>query len=220
MEFENTSYRVLDGFSLSLDHNDIYGTERVGVILTNRSHDEVNFLLGNWVTHEIDARIGKHENPVRVLDLGGGIKSEAAKGFKGIYKDNIDITNIDLAFMDEPVSEVNKVLGKVEEMPFSSDSYDVIYSSFTFMHLSLRQRQAALKEISRVLAVGGVAIIDHEATYDGKDKSDLGLEDLALLDEIGMDAYITPIRVGPDSRLNKYKLLFIEKSVSLALTGE
>lgn len=77
-----------------------------------------------------------------LLDLGGGNRQVSDQRY----------INIDYAHFYEP-----DIIGNAIELPFRSDSVDVVYSSGVFEHIS--DPMKAAKEVIRVLKPGGRALI-------------------------------------------------------------
>jgi len=128
------------------------------VYTTDRSLDDVTRIQGVSVDFILDLVRDKI-----VVDVGGGysrLQEEiSALGVK------TTIVNLDLleAFTDSNKTTRNAVIGSAHQMPFASESVDVVLSTFgvpTHAHSS-EIVEGFYNEMLRVLKVGGVALTDY-----------------------------------------------------------
>jgi ubiquinone/menaquinone biosynthesis C-methylase UbiE len=92
----------------------------------------------------------------KVLDFGCGVHSEAFSEFK----DKIHLVGVDF---DNRAESANPYISEFKQadlnrnLPFDSNSFDVVYSRFVIEHLAKPER--AYEEIFRVLKLGGNLIL-------------------------------------------------------------
>jgi len=93
-----------------------------------------------------------------VLDLGCGEGTRLAKLIKkGQRGYGIDISSKAISLAKKKYPGLNFAEGNLEKLPFEDESYDVVYSAFTFEHLE--NPKQVLGEAIRVLKIGGKLLI-------------------------------------------------------------
>jgi SAM-dependent methyltransferase len=94
--------------------------------------------------------------PGRVLDLGCGLATEAAYlsevGFAGF---GVDLSHVALQRARALHPKVDLVRGDVRSLPFGAQSFDFILDRGTFHYLDAPGREGYVREVGRVLRVGG-----------------------------------------------------------------
>lgn len=91
-----------------------------------------------------------------VLDLGAGSGEGKPKSYslKGLVKVNIGVDIDQDLYKNEIVDK--KILGDVYRLPFQKEAFDLIYADYLLEHI--RQPEAFVEEVSRVLKKGGFFI--------------------------------------------------------------
>lgn len=168
------NYHINNEEDISLLENP---NEREHFAVINRRFNEINYYFANNLFEEISRRSQNTTREiVRVLDIGGGVKSQAVADIGKIFKGkNVFALNVDVAHQNELDAETVRVFGDVSMLPIESDSIDVAYSRQLFPFLKRFHKQHGEKmkqgfaEIARVLAPGGIAFIDDEEEISGSD---------------------------------------------------
>lgn len=127
-----------------------------------------NNLLKNWVFFNlvqsgILGEIKKSVNPnANVLDIGcaGGIR------WLGSYAQTIGI-DLSLSSLIKATECYDLAIqAKIEILPFKDSSFDLIYGSYIFEHLSDKSKSEFLNEARRVLKPGGKLILQFDTLSD------------------------------------------------------
>lgn len=98
-------------------------------------------------------------NPV-ILDLGVGTGNLGAK----YISNNTTVYGVDqskemLYRAKVKYPDLKLRLGEFTGLPFEADTFDLVVSSYAFHHLTDKEKLKAIKEINRVLKVGGQVVI-------------------------------------------------------------
>lgn len=91
-----------------------------------------------------------------VLDIGvgtGNFLAEYVDHSKNLY--GIDISSNMLEETKHKIPSINISVGSFNEIPYESNYFDLIISSFCFHEVSLSERAVAFKEVNRVLKTNG-----------------------------------------------------------------
>lgn len=148
--------------------------------LTDRPFaDSINHYLGHLPSQILNLMTGQEGGlSVTVLDMGGGRRSRCAGEIASRYGYKVQVTNLELmpAIVIRP-NGVRYIEGNICDMwQIAEGSVDFAYTYQVLPHLEEGITVVrALSEIARVLAPGGVAIID-ESEF-----SQLGPTDIRLL---------------------------------------
>ncbi len=93
-----------------------------------------------------------------VLDAGAGTGRLAKKlANAGAQVTALDVSPDMLAYLRRKCPSATIVEGDVEQMPFADESFDMVFSSLTLVHL--KKIEPFLEECYRVLRDGGTAVI-------------------------------------------------------------
>jgi ubiquinone/menaquinone biosynthesis C-methylase UbiE len=142
----------------------------------------------------------------RVLDVACGtgvLAREAASRVDGTgHVAGLDATPGMLAVAHQLAPSIEWRQGLAEELPYEDGSFDVVVSQFGLMFF--RDRPAALREMSRVLAAGGRMAV---AVWDSLDDSEAYPIEVALLERLAgrpaADALRAPFVLGDRSELER-----------------
>lgn len=168
MSVESGCFELYRGYNLKKleDPHDGFVLEGVDIpgmqFLTNRTFEQVDKILGFCVSKEIEQRIKNGQTPVRVLDVAGGTRASAARGIAWKYGSNVEVTSLDVIKTNTKSEDsllINRVLASAVDMPISSNSKDIIYSSFALILLEDYTQNQIVEEMIRVLKPGGEIII-------------------------------------------------------------
>lgn len=135
--------------------------------VTNNRFVTIDDYFNNSISRAIGSLIQSQKH-VKILDLAGGIHSEAVDDIALWYGDSVTAFNVDIATQPyEPLSFDNNsfaVQGDVERLPVADEAIDIVYSAQLLPYYRHRKdfegELRILKEIKRVLRPGGVAILD------------------------------------------------------------
>jgi SAM-dependent methyltransferase len=109
----------------------------------------------------------KPDKPVRILDLGTG-NGEFLKEIKSRYPNRVivqGIAGVDRRNLDDSLSDQEYLVGNIEnllEIPGLGQSFDIIFSAHTFMHLC--DPLGAICRAYERLKPNGLLMIDHFET--------------------------------------------------------
>lgn len=141
--------------------------------LTNRSFKEINHSFANLPSRAIaQLKMLKQENePIRILDIGGGIEAQAAEDIVDKYRNDqdkrIQVFSLDLTARKKEKEGLHHIVGDSLILPIKSSSVDIAYSR---MNISLLEESdptmlaRVLKEAMRILKPGGVFFLDKTYT--------------------------------------------------------
>lgn len=139
------------------------------IVLSNRPLSEADAYFGNLLTTGIKEKIKEtHDRRVEVLDLGSGTQSLACKEIDKEFGEKVRISGID--FYPKDSKEVNIVQGDIRNLPFKTDTFDIIFSVEVLNYLKHNDEGQVVSEIDRVLKPGGFALLhwDNIAFLDGR----------------------------------------------------
>lgn len=107
--------------------------------------------------------------PLRILDVAcgtGRTLAQIAQALPGQQYFGVDLSPYYLESAREALAKVPEVTlcaERAEKLPFRDDYFDAVTSTYLFHELPRRQRGEALAEMARVLAPGGVLVIEDSA---------------------------------------------------------
>lgn len=95
----------------------------------------------------------------KVLDVGcgGGVK------WLGLYADAVGMELSQGSLIEARKCYSLAIRGDIQNMPFRDSSFDVVYGSYVFEHLSVDAKENFLKEAYRILKPGGTCILQFDA---------------------------------------------------------
>lgn len=98
----------------------------------------------------------------RALDVGcgGGIK------WLGAYAETIGMELSQKSLVAARQCYAAAVRGDIQRMPFRDNSFDLVYGSYVFEHLSPEVKTNFLKEAARVLKPGGACVLQFDTLSD------------------------------------------------------
>lgn len=174
-EFIPKGYKIEKGEKTVSGHEaDRLINERHGdwFFLTNRTFKEVNHSFANLPSRAISKlKETKQEEPIRILDVGGGIEAQAAEDIVDKYQDEkhqrVQVFSLDMTARKKDKEGLHQIVGNVLELPIRDDSIDLAYSR---MSVSLLEKndpntlQQALREVARTLKPGGLFFLDKTYT--------------------------------------------------------
>lgn len=134
------------------------------VCLSNRSLRSVDFAFAGLIDTVMRDRTGDG-HVTRVLDLGAGQRRRAASELGSRYP-NAAVATVDLTYSETGIDDnVLGAVGDMLELPFADESFDLVYSRQSLSVLAQKRGDIGIlvrgiDEITRVLAVGGVALLD------------------------------------------------------------
>lgn len=123
---------------------------------SNRGLDEINKYI--QIDSTVESKI-KLLGKIKILDLGCGKSAIAISELASKYNDKVKCYGIDIA-ISEKSKLVRIIKGNIRNMPFSSNSFDIIYSANVLLYFSGEKLQEILLEALRVLKVGGIFLCD------------------------------------------------------------
>lgn len=173
--------------------------------LTDRPfEDEINHHLGYLPSQILDYLIRRSpERVINVLDVGGGRLSASVIEIAETYDSRVHVTNLELVGSDRSLPQnVEYMQGDIcEDTDIKPGSIDFAYSFQVLTHfVNDSKRLIALRQIARMLAPGGVALIDD------KYFSQMGLIDPRLTDFIIENSVFAMRRRGNSA--DKGKVVF------------
>lgn len=174
-EFIPKGYKIEKGGKTVSGHEaDRLINERTGdwFFLTNRTFKEVNHSFANLPSRAISKLEEKgQEEPIRILDVGGGIEAQAAEDIVDKYRDEenqrVQVFSLDMTARKKDKEGLHQIVGNVLELPIRDNSIDLAYSR---MSVSLLEKndpntlQQALREVARTLKPGGLFFLDKTYT--------------------------------------------------------
>lgn len=157
--------------------------------ISNRPFAHIDEFLNHNPSLLLEALINKKKDePVRVLDIGGGTKSKAADDLTQKYGERIKVFNADIAIQALPNLSVHPIQADATKLPIADETIDLIYSyqllDFLDKSKNFAKEREVLREISRILAPGGSAVLDE--THFSKYKED-SRAIRSLKRELGLD---------------------------------
>jgi len=166
-------------------------------------HLHVPALFQQWAPIVLD-RLGIGEGD-RILDVacGTGVVAREAEARCG---DSGSVTGLDasagmLAVAEQLAPSITWRQGFAESLPYDRGSFDAVVSQFGLMFF--RDRQAAVREMLRVLAPGGRLAI---AVWDRLENSEAYREEVELLERLAgrdaADALRAPFVLGDKAELS------------------
>lgn len=137
--------------------------------LTDRLLSEVDSYFGNLLTTGIKTKMKEaQERKVEILDLGSGTQSLACKEIGKEFGEAVRVSGVD--FYPEGSKEANAIQGDIRELPFKTDTFDIIFSVEVLNYLKHNDDEQVVGEINRILKPGGFALLhwDNVAFLDGR----------------------------------------------------
>jgi len=125
---------------------------------SNRGLDEINKYIP--IESTVESMI-KLLRKIKILDLGCGKSAIAISELASRYKGRVECYGIDIA-NNEKSTLVTVVRGNIKRMPFSSNSFDLIYSANVLLYFSGEKLQEIVLEALRVLKTGGIFLCDRD----------------------------------------------------------
>lgn len=150
------------------------GNRNEEFFVANRSFEMIDGFFSQEISNSIQTlRAAKPDKKVRILDLAGGIESQAVKDIKEQFGDSVQAVNIDFAHNVQKGQGAERIQGDATRLPIADACIDIIYSRqflpflrrFSSKHKL--QVEKVLSEIARVLTPGGIAFIDDEGEISG-----------------------------------------------------
>lgn len=141
--------------------------------LTNRTFKEIDHFFSNLPSRAIAKlkEAEQREEPIRILDIGGGIDAQAAGDivdkYGGARDERIQVFNLDMTARKKDKNGLHQIVGNVLELPIKDGSIDIACSRMSTFLLeendpdTLRQ---VLKEAARTLKPGGLFFLDKTYT--------------------------------------------------------
>lgn len=151
------------------DGRPILTSEKGPIVLTNRHLSEVDAYFDSLLTTGINTKIKEtHGRRIEILDLGSGTQSLACKELGKVFGEKVRISGID--FYPKDAAETSVVQGDIRELPFKTATFDIIFSTEVLNYLEHSDDEQVVSEISRVLKLGGFALLhwDNIAFLDGR----------------------------------------------------
>jgi ubiquinone/menaquinone biosynthesis C-methylase UbiE len=142
----------------------------------------------------------------RVLNLGSGVGQ-----FDNHLSKEIELTNLDIARVNQNLD----VIGDAHDLPFKSESFDIVYSIAVLEHV--RWPWIVADEILRVLCRGGHVVLELpflNVIHDERDYfrfTDKGIR--ALFDEKRFSVIFEQVSAGGGSFLSVFVLEYFEQFV-------
>lgn len=156
-----------------IDGNDMLLRGSEEFYLSHRGFPEIDAYFSGLISNQItDSLAAKTEEPVQVIDIGGGVGSEAVKDIAKKYGNAVRAINVDIAHDTRLGYSANRVQAEVQHLPFPSEGTDIVFSVQLFPFLRSGAEEG-LAEISRILRPGGIALINDEERFSGKGKSEM-----------------------------------------------
>lgn len=160
--------------------------------LTNRRFKEINHTFANLPARAIQKlKQTRGENePINILDVGGGIDAQAAEDIVDKYQDpedqRIQVFSIDITARKNDKPGVHQIVGNMLALPLKDECMDMAYSRQSIVIIDENSPGEdvvgqAVKETARTLKPGGLFFIDKEFTED------IAKEDIEKLKELSAD---------------------------------
>lgn len=142
--------------------------------LSHRRFNEINAYFSGMISQQIaDLLERTTDRPVQILDIGGGVGSEAVRDIQQRYGNRVRAINADIAHDKSLGTGADRVQAEVQHLPFASGKFDIAYSLQLFPFLRRFEKDhyiqvfQGLTEIARVLSPGGIAFINDEEELSG-----------------------------------------------------
>lgn len=169
------------GYKIERGGKDISGhaadrliNERTGdwFFLTDRTFREINHSFANLPSRAISKlKETKQKEPIRILDVGGGIEAQAAEDIVDKYRDKenqrVQVFSLDMTARKKDKEGLHQIVGNVLELPIRDNSIDLAYSRMSVVLLEENDPntlQQALREVARTLRPGGLFFLDKTYT--------------------------------------------------------
>lgn len=158
-------FRITDGVVQFLQHDDAFYE---GVYVRQIRYMPGKNVFKNWgffnlvqsgILGEIKKVLPKGG---RALDVGcgGGIR------WLGAYAETIGMELSQKSLIAARQCYAAAVRGDIQRMPFRDNSFDLVYGSYVFEHLSPEVKTNFLKEVARVLKPGGACVLQFDTLSD------------------------------------------------------
>jgi len=173
---------IPDGHEIEKDVFRVYGEVNEKIVnketgdwffLTNREFKEINHSFANLparVISELKKR-RRADEPISILDIGGGIEARAAGDIADVYGGNNDdrvrVFSLDMAVRKSQKDGMQQIIGDALQLPIKKDSIDLAYSRQSVSLMEERDSDAlwqSLRETARVLKPGGLFLLDKTFT--------------------------------------------------------
>lgn len=171
-----------------------------------------NYFHSSWI--DVLSEIGRTRNvfiqngilkpnePMRLIDLGGGPWGVALKGIKEKFGNQTETVNVTLGRIIEQPEGVMSIRTDAENLPFEDSSFHMVISNLTLMWVYDPLR--AIEEVHRILKVGGRALlhvlsvipfwIERDEDKSGSTESGLMVRIVSELRSAGYDInFIDPV---------------------------
>jgi ubiquinone/menaquinone biosynthesis C-methylase UbiE len=202
-----SGYRISDEEGFKMMEN---RKEQFEII--NRSFFDIDKYFSQGISNTINKLLNKYPNgQIQVLDLAGGIESQAVKDIEKEkkFENRVRALNIDIAQNIEKGKGAPRVQGDATNIPLADSSIDIVYSHqllpfmerFHSEHSS--QVKNVLSEVARVLKPGGVAFLDDEEELSGA-KSDIKRQELANKLGVILETHDSARKVRGDRNFPKF----------------
>lgn len=120
----------------------------------------------------------------KLLDLGAGVCQDSLYFVgQGYEVTASDISDFGFKMLEEPGNVVFRVVDLGKKLPFSKESFDVVYSHLALQFFDAKRTRELFDEIYEILKPGGVLAVLVNSTTD---------PEIADSQKIGEDLYLTP----------------------------
>jgi len=123
---------------------------------SSRDSDEINSILR---THELIEKNIHLFGKISVLDIGCGKNGNGISTLTAKYANKVKGFGIDLDIQDHP-SNVKLIEGSAKDMPFSDNSFILVYACHVVYYFLDESINELLTEVLRVLKPGGMFVFD------------------------------------------------------------
>jgi len=108
--------------------------------------------------------------PRRILDFGAGV-GNSVPHFAALFPDAeltcVDVSHKSLALVQARFpSLATPVEFNGRQLPFATDSFDLVFSACVFHHIAHEEHDGLLRELHRTLRPGGIAVIFEHNPYN------------------------------------------------------
>jgi ubiquinone/menaquinone biosynthesis C-methylase UbiE len=211
-----------------IDGNQMLMRKKENFFLSNRSFEDTDNYFSGAISKVLDESLQRVTGrPLQVLDIGGGIDSEAILTIGERYGNRVHGINVDIAHDVTPNKiSPSRIQADVRHLPLANGSIDVAYSRQVLPFLLRLHKEhpqnvnQMLFEISRVLASGGIAVLDDEGELsrpESKEKRDALAASLGVVLDVGNTAGRDYYRKFPKLWVKYDKprnFLFMKKPIS------
>lgn len=123
---------------------------------------DIGNMLAETLSAEMIKHLGKLDESVKVLEFGCGDGRIVLPLFHQYRKPDacVDVNPLSIEYLQRAIPEANpQKTVYVPPLPFEDESFDCVYAISVWTHLPLQLQWPWLREINRVLKMGGLALI-------------------------------------------------------------